>query len=186
MSFYRVGYARVDITPTESVPLAGWGRTSQRMSRCVRDELYASCFTITDENDTTVILMSMDLQRGTLRDTEVVRKAVSEQFGIPANHIMVCGTHTHAAPDQYNFDEPSMDRYRAMLDVKLPACVALALADRQEARVYMGDVEAVGLNFVKHYCHTTPEGEVQQRCDTRMALLNVFRMGLCQQSLFYQ
>ena len=159
MSFYRVGYARIDITPTESVPLAGIGRSSQRMSRCVRDPLYASCFAITDENDTTVILMSMDLQRGTLRDTEVVRKAVSEQFGIPANHIMVCGTHTHGGPDEYNYDEPSMDRYRAMLDEKLSACVACALADRKEARVFIGETETEQMNFVRQYRYTTPEGE---------------------------
>ena len=88
MGFYRVGYCRVDITPTESVPLAGIGRSSQRMSRCVRDPLYASCFAITDETGKTVILMTMDLQRGLSRTVDKVRAAVTERFGIPADCII--------------------------------------------------------------------------------------------------
>ena len=116
MSFYRVGFARVDITPAESVPLAGLGRSSQRMSRCVRDELYASCFAVTDERDVTVLLITMDLQRCLRRTSDRARKTISEQLGVPAEHIILCGTHTHGGPDEYNYDEPSMDRYRAMLD----------------------------------------------------------------------
>lgn len=159
MSRYQVGFARVDITPTESVPLAGIGRSSQRMSRCVRDPLYASCFAVTDGEGRTVILMTMDLQRGLSRTVDKVRAAVTERFGIPADHIMVSGTHTHGGPDEYNYDEPSMDRYLAMLDEKLPICVALALADRKEARVFVGETETEQMNFVRQYRYTTPEGE---------------------------
>lgn len=158
---YRVGYARVDITPREAVPLAGFGNTSKRMSRCVRDPLYASCFAITDANDTTLILMSMDLQRGGPRETAVVREYCLNTFGIPGEQVMVAGTHTHAGPDQFNENEPSIHRYRQMLDLKLPACVAMAMADRKAAAMYMGDVETDRMNFVRHYCHTTAEGEVK-------------------------
>lgn len=160
MKNYCVGYGRVDITPQESVPLAGFGNTSKRMSRYVRDPLFASCFAITDENDKTLILISMDLQRGGERETQVIREYCLKAFGIPGEQVMVSGTHTHAAPDQNNDNEPSIHRYRQMLDLKLPACVALAMADRREAVVYMGDVETERMNFVRHYCHTTPDGQV--------------------------
>ncbi len=161
MKNYQVGYARVDITPKESVPLAGFGRTSFRMSRCVRDPLYASCFAITDENDQTVILMSVDLQRGGKRETDVLRAAAEKCYGIPGDHVMFSGTHTHAGPDTFNDDEPSIQRYYKLLDEKLPLCMGLALADRREAKMSVGEVEAYRMNFVKHYCHTTPEGEVK-------------------------
>jgi len=159
MKNYRVGYGRVDITPQESVPLAGFGNTSMRMSRCVRDPLYASCFAITDEQDTTLILMSLDLQRGNERETRVVRDFCLQEYGIPGQLVMVAGTHTHAAPDQANFAEPSMDRYRQLLDEKLPQCVTMAMEDRREAEMFMGDVEACGMNYVRHYVHTTQAGE---------------------------
>ncbi len=161
MKNYRVGYARVDITPMESVPLAGFGRTSFRMSRCVRDPLYASCFAITDENDETVILMSVDLQRGGKRETDMLRAAAERDYGIPADHVMFSGTHTHAGPDTFNEKEPSIQRYYKLLDQKLPLCMGLALADRKEAQISVGEVEAYRMNFVKHYCYTTPEGEVK-------------------------
>lgn len=159
MSKYRVGYGRVDITPTESVPLAGFGNTSKRMSRCVRDPLYASCFTITDERDQTLILISMDLQRGTTRQTNTLRSHCEKTYGIPGQWVMVAGTHTHAAPDQVNEKEPTLLRYLDFLDEKLPECVDLAMADRREADMYMGEVEAEGLNFIRHYYHTTAEGQ---------------------------
>ena len=158
MSSYRVGFARVDITPTESVPLAGLGRSSQRMSRCVRDELYASCFAISDEQDNTVILMTTDNQEGPVRHADMVRAAVAP-YGIPADHVVVCGTHTHAAPDPWNFEEPSMTRYREMLEVKLAQCAVSALEDRKPAKIYLGETETKGMNFVRQYRNTTPDGE---------------------------
>ncbi len=161
MKNYQVGYARVDITPMESVPLAGFGRTSQRMSRCVRDPLYASCFAITDENNETVILMSVDLQRGSKREADMLRAAAQERYGIPEDHVMFAGTHTHAGPDAFNEAEPSIQRYYKLLDEKLPLCMGLALADRREAQMFVGEIEAHRMNFVKHYCYTTAEGEVK-------------------------
>ena len=160
-NYFQVGYARVDITPTESVPLAGFGNTSKRMSQAIRDKLYASCFAITDAEDNTIILMSMDLQRGTPWEATIVQKAALEQFGIPAEHVFVAGTHTHAAPDQFNLNEPSIQRYRQLLAEALPVCVAQAMSDRRPARMFVGDIETERMNFVRHYCHTEPDGTVK-------------------------
>ncbi len=159
MKNYQVGFARVEITPTESVPLAGFGRTSQRMSRCVRDPLYASCFVITDENQETVVFMNLDLQRGSLEEARAVQASAMERYGIPADRVMVCGTHTHAGPDMNNEEKPSIARYRQWLAIQLPVCLDLAMADRQEAMLYMGDVETRNLNFVRHYYHVKEDGE---------------------------
>ena len=40
---FCAGFGRADITPTNSVPLAGFGNTEMRMSRRVLDPLYVSC-----------------------------------------------------------------------------------------------------------------------------------------------
>ena len=51
-SLFTVGYARTDITPSESVPLAGYGNTMQRLSQGVLDPLYATCIAITAGENT--------------------------------------------------------------------------------------------------------------------------------------
>ncbi len=156
---YRVGYARVDITPREPVPLAGFGRSSSRLSRAVASELYASCFAITDAADTTLLLISMDLQRSGREEPVYMRRYISETYGIPADHVMICGTHTHSGPDQFN-DLPSIARWReTLLYPQLKNMVDMALTDRVPSRIFIGDVETDHLNFIKHYYHVTPEGE---------------------------
>jgi len=57
----RVGYARADITPEESVPLAGYGNTLTRMSQGALEPLMATCIAITDEKDSTMLLFSLDI-----------------------------------------------------------------------------------------------------------------------------
>ena len=45
---YLVGYARVDMTPQQPIPLKGYGNTIRRVSGPVLDPLYATCVAITD------------------------------------------------------------------------------------------------------------------------------------------
>ena len=156
-----VGYARVDITPQSSVPLAGYGNTSMRMSRTIRDELYASCFAITDREENTILLMSIDLSRITTKEAEDVRAAAQQRFGIPADHVFIAGTHTHSAPDLHNHNHPAIQQYSKLLEERLPVCVELAMDDRCHARMFVGDVEATGMNFVRHYCNVGADGTLR-------------------------
>ena len=54
----RIGYGKACITPEESVPLAGMGNTSKRMSTMILDDLYATCVAFTDEKGQTVLLFT--------------------------------------------------------------------------------------------------------------------------------
>ena len=49
-----MGFARKDITPTESVPLRGYGNTSRRMSGPVIDPQYTTCMAFSDGDTTTI------------------------------------------------------------------------------------------------------------------------------------
>ena len=40
----KIGYARIDITPTEPVPLAGYGNTSRRISQNVLSPLCSAAW----------------------------------------------------------------------------------------------------------------------------------------------
>ena len=154
-----VGFGRVDITPEESVPLAGYGNTSKRFFQNIRDRIQGNCVAVTDENDSTVLLFDVDL---IVMDEPVlgrVRAGIKEQYGVAEDRVMICATHTHSGPDIWNTREPSIVRYHDLLSRRLIEAAGKALADRQKAELYYGTVEVPNMNFVKHYCHTTSEGE---------------------------
>lgn len=148
---FKIGYARVDISPTESVPLAGFGNTSCRMSEKVIDPLYSSCVALTDEKNNTVLLFHNDLIGSPTLITDPIRKAVSDATGVPIPNIIIGSTHTHSAPDIWNESVPSIPRYNATLPGKLTECALAALADRKEARAYIAKSYTHNLNFVRHY-----------------------------------
>ena len=154
---YKIGFGRVDITPTESMPLSGMGITSKRMSRVVRDALFATCIAITDEQNTTVLLYTIDLQSsaGTVLEC---RNTIAQLTGVPEDHIFMSATHTHAGPHVDNQEIESCARYREVLRKKLPVAAVEAMADRSEADLYMGQIEAERMNFVKHYYNVDEKG----------------------------
>ena len=158
---FSVGYARIDITPQTSVPMAGFGRTSQRMTRVVRDNLYATSVAMRDEEGTVVIFLSMDLQRASNITVDAIRPVVSERTGIPMDHIMLHGTHTHSGPDLNNTKEPLLAAYIEYLNPRLEQVIYESIADLKPAEISYGSIETIGLNFVKHYQHTTADGEVK-------------------------
>ncbi len=166
MKKYRVGFGRIDVTPLEVVPLAGFGNTSHRLNKAVRDPLYASCIAITDGEENTLLLISLDLMYIREEDVQQIRNRIQERLGIPGTQVMICCTFTHAAPDVMNREEGSIARYQEMLNTRVVLAAELAVSDRMEADVYIGDVETESLNFTRHYWgidkktgETVPVGE---------------------------
>lgn len=147
----QVGYARMDITPTESVPLAGIGNTSQRMSTSVRDNLYTTCVAFTDENGETALMFNMDLISAKPAETEATRNAIAEKFGIPGERVMLSNTHSHSVPDTANQEKEYIQRYNQMVLSQHVAAAEAALADRKPARFFVGRTTAERLNFIRHY-----------------------------------
>lgn len=152
----QVGYGKANITPSYSVPLAGYGNTSERMSQGFLDYIYATCIAITDENDSTVLLITMDLIAAQTFMVEAMKTAVTQATGVPADRIMIQGTHTHSAPDVYNSDS-SIAKYRQEYVAQLAQAAADAMADRSPATMQTGTGATEGLNFVRHY--TTSAGD---------------------------
>ncbi len=146
----RVGFARADITPVESVPLRGYGNTSRRMSGPVLSPLYATCMAFSD-GENTVLLYTMDMTgMGGVCD-RALRPAISEATGIPVNNIHLSCSHNHSAPDLDNKSVPSIPRYTKQLEAKLVLAAVEALEDLAYTRIFAGAVETEGLNFVRRY-----------------------------------
>ena len=148
---FSVGYARVDITPTESVPLAGYGNTLQRLSQGVLDPLYATCIAITDNSGSTVLLCTVDLINSLKLYSDPARDAISKQYGIDRDAVVFSAIHTHSAPDLAQSTYEPIIRYTAQLVEKLTVLAGAALADRKPAIMLGGRTHNEGMNFVRQY-----------------------------------
>ena len=158
---FQVGYAKVDVTPEESVPLMGYGATSHRMSNNVLSPLYATCIAFTDECDRTALICTVDLIYGDRASGELLRPAMSQATGVPVEYIMISGPQTHSAPDTANTERESIERYKDLLRQRFVRAAQLAMADRAPARMFITSVETQGLNFVRRYIlrDGTPAGD---------------------------
>ena len=97
----RVGFSRVDVTPTISAPLAGYGSTMSRMSLGrlrPYDGVYLTAVALSDGQDTDYIC-TVDLIYAYTFYMQSARAEVSARTGVPADKIYIAGTHTHSAPD---------------------------------------------------------------------------------------
>ena len=97
-----IGFARGNITPEESVSLAGYGNNRQRMSQGALDPLYGTCIAFTDGENRTMILYTLDLIATPDSYAPAVRDAVSKKYNIDRNAIVLAATHTHSGPDIYD------------------------------------------------------------------------------------
>lgn len=149
MSNLLVGFARTDVSPTESVPLAGFGRSSTRMSEGVSDPLLATCLAFTTGEDT-VLVFGMDMSN-MYKPLPSFRDDVAAATGLTRDRVMFCATHTHSAPHLSNDDEPSIPRYCEFLRGKLVEIAVQAMADRKAATLSTAAIDTRNMNFVRRY-----------------------------------
>jgi Neutral/alkaline non-lysosomal ceramidase, N-terminal len=93
---YRVGLAKVDITPLYSIRLSGFS-FRQKESEGVRDPIYARAMAI-KRNDRTVVLVAVDsigIPMSLRRDVAARLKA---ERGIASEDLAICATHSHSTP----------------------------------------------------------------------------------------
>ena len=154
-----VGYGKACITPEESVPIAGMGNTSKRMSTMVLDDLYATCIAFTDARNQTVLLFTLDQLHANQKWTDPLRKAVEEATGVPATHVMVSHTHTHSAPDMYNPEKDSIVRYGEMMIDRCVQAAKDAMADSKTAKLYASTIKTEGMCFTRHYAGQDENGK---------------------------
>lgn len=146
-----VGYGRVDITPTEPIPLAGYGNHLKRISQDVLNPLYSTCLAFTGEDGETVLIFHNDLITSPEEFSVPVRKAVSEATGVPFSHILICATHNHSSPYLNDLTCPAIARFHSFAAEKLTECAKAALEDRKPAKMETAKNNTNGLNHVRHY-----------------------------------
>ena len=147
-----VGFNRQVVTPDESIPLTGYSNEPKRFHTSIGQDICATCIAISDSEDTTILMVGMDICTVPPYFHEVARQQVADAVGVPQEHIYMAATHTHAAPGIGKADTiPEAKRFREkFVDAIIVACKE-ALADRKPATLKVGSVETENMNFVKHY-----------------------------------
>ena len=147
---FKVGFGRADITSKSSVPLAGYGNTTERMSQGALTFLYATCIAITDGAGESVLFYTIDHVCTNADWMEDFRTAITEATGVPGDRILMSATHTHSGPDVRD-QVTSSHPYYAIYKEGLISAAKQAMADQTPATVASGSTTVDGLNFVRHY-----------------------------------
>ena len=151
MAKFSVGYSRVCITPKESVPLAGYGNTSKRMSESVTSDLCCTCLAFTDENGESALIVTNDLILTAASWAQAARESMAAATGVEIDRILVSATHTHSGPDLGNTDHQSILNYRQHMVTWMTQAAVEAMADRAPAEFLTGSTHIEKVNFVRHY-----------------------------------
>ena len=92
----RAGLARIDITPTTPVMLAGYA-SRKELSQGVHDPLFARAVAF-EQNQQRLVLVAVDNCGFYNATAEPLRRAVLTASGLKPSELFLCATHTHSAP----------------------------------------------------------------------------------------
>ncbi|HZT31039.1 MAG TPA: neutral/alkaline non-lysosomal ceramidase N-terminal domain-containing protein [Bryobacteraceae bacterium] len=146
-SRWKAGAAKIDITPRESIWMAGYGMRT-KPSEGVRQEIYAKALVLEDETGTRTVLVTSDLLGFPREVSDPIAAQVQQKYGIPRARLALNSSHTHSGPvigrmlhpaypltpDQ----EPVIQRYTERLIGQVVEVIGSAIANLQPAQVAFG------------------------------------------------
>src|SRR5262245_53162173 len=92
----RAGFGRADVTTKVGCNLTGYGNRPDGAT-AVHDPLLARALLIEDEGGIWA-LISVEFCYLMAESIAEIRQAIQRRTGVPANHVFVATTHTHAGP----------------------------------------------------------------------------------------
>jgi len=143
----RAGMARIDITPSESIRLSGYGarRTS---SEGVEQPLFARAFAFQDGEGRRAVLVAADAIAVSAAITGRIAARVAESAGVPRERFALCTSHSHTAPSltgvipnilEFNDEEKAViDRYTRFFIDQVVRAAEAAVKDLAPASVALG------------------------------------------------
>jgi hypothetical protein len=144
---WKVGVARVKVTPEKSMWMAGYA-ARKKPSEGVVQELYAKALAFEDATGRRMVIVTQDLIGVPRALRERLEKAMQEKHRLPPESLLLNASHTHCGPElrmnRVPLDGPpeevetrlklSLD-YTEQLFEKLSAVVAEALASLAPAKL---------------------------------------------------
>jgi hypothetical protein len=148
----RAGATRVEITPSEPTPMAGYpiirihedgprdhvgyvGRTG--LATGVHDPLYARALALGDDRGI-VVLVALDLCMVTEQFTQEVREGAASRTGVDPGSILLAASHTHGGPDLFDYWEPAVPGTREETRDRVVGAIATAVTSMRPAAAGWG------------------------------------------------
>lgn len=135
----QLGFAEVDITPTRPMNLVGFYRPDN-LSKGVLSPLVAQVAVW--KSSETCCVIAIDSIGFTKERSDAMRERVAKRLETSPDRVMLCFSHTHAAPDA----DVEWEYYEEVCD-KIEACAFNAKADLSDVLVGWANGEAkIGVN----------------------------------------
>jgi hypothetical protein len=154
---FRVGVAKVDITPPEGAPMAGY--YFNRAAEGMHDPLYATAMVI-ERDGIRMALVSCDLLSMPGEVATEARERIARDPGIPSSHVVVSATHTHTGPAlvagqiRYNLEGEMRrigEEYTRGLATRIHQAVRQAAAALQPANLFTARGREASITFNRRF-----------------------------------
>jgi len=148
---FMAGFGKADITPADSVNMAGYGDQDTRLSNGFVTYLDARVVAIQDENGDIMLFIVTDIS---FAYPAVGKQAISEltkELGIPEDHIIIAGTHTHNSVATWVTSVPATVQFNKKYVEGCVEAAKAAIDDLKPAEAYVGSCMTENLNFVRRY-----------------------------------
>jgi hypothetical protein len=133
--YVDAGVGSVDITPTESVVLAG--SPTQLKSSSISTRLYVRAL-ILSAGEKKVAIVTLDTLKYPVEHVVRARQQIEKTTGIPASNVIICASHTHRGP--------LWPYYKDQLVTPIVAAVAMAARDLTPCRLGTAKGNAEGVS----------------------------------------
>jgi len=161
---YKAGVARLDITPSGSIRLAGYG-AREKPSESVAMRLYAKALALEDRRGGRLVLITTDLIGLPRSVSDVVGARIQKDYGLERSRLVLNSSHTHAGPivwpsgrlasELREEQKRAVMEYRNALVEQLVTVAGAALQNLTPADISSGTGEA---RFAVNRRLKTPQG----------------------------
>ena len=144
---WRAGAAKVNVTPRESIWLAGYGART-KPSEGVLDDLYASALALEDEAGKVAVVVSADTLGFTRPMADEIARRCRASYGIERERLLLNASHTHSGPLTGQLGRPNymlpeaeaavVRRYTAEFLDKVVGVVGAAIRNMAPAKLSFG------------------------------------------------
>lgn len=145
---WKVGMARVDITPAKKIWLGGYA-SRKKPAEGTTHPLWAKALVFKDSQGTRAAIVTTDLIGLTREISDAVGKRVAEKTGITRSQILLNSSHTHSSPVvrgcaalAYDFSpahQKDIDEYATQLEDNLVKVIIQASHSLSEASLSYGE-----------------------------------------------
>ena len=147
---FKAGFGYANITPKQDgLPMAGY--SDGRVSAGYMTYLEARAVAVQDEAGEILLFVTADLSFIRPKFGKQVMEKMTQQLGLPEDHIILSGTHTHGSIETESLSAKGVPEFNEFASNGMVEAARLAIEDLKPAEIYVGTAITENLNFVRRY-----------------------------------